>query len=171
LSGGQQQRVAIAVALANNPALLLADELTGALDHTSAEQVMQLIADLRRAYNLTIILVTHDMDIARYADRTLTLRDGALGQDLTHAAAEAAPVMDEGGRIRLPDAVRAHLDAAARIAVEIRPEGVLLRPEQEEVQDTAALLNDMLPQDEPVKHDRGGGRFSLRRRKPEEVRS
>lgn len=151
LSGGQQQRVAIAVALANHPELLLADEPTGALDHDSALQVMRLIADLRKRYGLTILMVTHDMEMAAFADRTLTLRDGALGQDLTESAAEAPPGLDEEGRIQLPTAVRTHLGDAARIAVEIRPEGVLLRPEQVLVDDTAAILQNMLP-----RHHRNG---------------
>jgi ABC-type lipoprotein export system ATPase subunit len=145
LSGGQQQRVAIAVALANDPQILLADELTGALDSASARQVMQLIADLRERYGLTILMATHNMEMAAYADRTLTLRDGALGQKLTGAAKEAQPRLDEEGRIRLPAAVRSHLDDASRIAVEIRPEGVLLRPEHDLEDDTEALLQDMLP--------------------------
>jgi ABC-type lipoprotein export system ATPase subunit len=145
LSGGQQQRVAIAVALANHPNLLLADEPTGALDRHSAEQVMELIASLRQRYGLTILMVTHDTHMAAYADRTLTLRDGALGQDLTHAAADTPPALDDEGRIQLPAAVRSHLTVAARIAVEIRPEGVLLRPEQEIEDNTDALLQDMLP--------------------------
>jgi len=145
LSGGQQQRVAIAVALANQPNLLLADEPTGALDRKSAEQVMELIASLRQRYGLTILMVTHDMEMAAYADRILTLRDGALGQDLTHAAAETPPVLDAEGRIQLPEAVRARLDEAARISVEIRPEGVLLRPEQAVDDNTDTILQDILP--------------------------
>jgi putative ABC transport system ATP-binding protein len=152
LSGGQQQRVAIAVALANHPQLLLADEPTGALDRKSAEQVMELITDLRARYGLTILMATHDMEMAGYADRTLTLRDGTLGQDLTHAAAETPPTLDEEGRIQLPVAVRARLDEAARIAVEIRPEGVLLRPEQDVEDDTDTILQDILP------HRNGSGR-------------
>lgn len=145
LSGGQQQRVALAVALANEPYLLLADEPTGAIDSASARQMMQLIADLRKRYGLTILMVTHDMDMAAYADRTLTLRDGALGQNLTETAAESPPELDAEGRIQLPAAVRSHLDEAARIAVEIRPEGVLLRPEHALEDDTDAILQDMLP--------------------------
>ncbi len=151
LSGGQQQRVAIAVALVNRPQVLLADEPTGALDRASGEQVMALLADLRRRYGLTVLLVTHDMEMAVYADRVLTLRDGALGQDLSHALADTPPALDEEGRIRLPPLVRSHLDSAARIAVEIRPEGVLLRPEQESEDDTEALLQTMLPRSAPRK--------------------
>ncbi|MBN1563610.1 MAG: ABC transporter ATP-binding protein [Anaerolineae bacterium] len=146
LSGGQQQRVAIAVALANNPDLLLADEPTGALDRNSAEQVMELITNLREQYGLTILMVTHDMDMAaRFADRTLTLRDGALGQDLTESATETPPKLDKEGRIQLPVAVRSQLEDAARVAVEIRPEGILLRPEQDLADDTDAILQDILP--------------------------
>jgi ABC-type lipoprotein export system ATPase subunit len=148
LSGGQQQRVAFAVALANQPSLLLADEPTGALDRTSGAQVMKLLNDLRDHYGLTVLMVTHDTSVAAYADRVLTLRDGALGQDLTHGADET-PVLDAGGRIQLPEAVRSQLSEAPRIAVEIRPEGVLLRPELDPIDDTAALLQDMLPQDAP----------------------
>jgi ABC-type lipoprotein export system ATPase subunit/bifunctional DNA-binding transcriptional regulator/antitoxin component of YhaV-PrlF toxin-antitoxin module len=168
LSGGQQQRVAIAVALANNPSLLLADEPTGSLDHKSALQVMELISRLREEYHLTILMVTHDMQMAAFADRTLTLRDGALGQDLTHAEAEVPPQLDESGRIQLPAAVRRHLDEAARISVEIRPEGVLLRPEQDDTLDADELLNDMLPQD-TLPQPALNGRLRLRfwRRKKE----
>lgn len=147
LSGGQQQRVATAVALANNPELLLADEPTGALDRKSAAQVMEVLMDLRQRYGLTVLMVTHDMEMAAYADRVLTLRDGALGQDI--ADAEQEPTLDEDGRIRLPSAAQSYLTKAAGITVEIRPEGVLLRPEVDEIDDTDALLQAMLPQDAP----------------------
>jgi ABC-type lipoprotein export system ATPase subunit len=153
LSGGQQQRVAVAVALANQPPLLLADEPTGALDRSSAAQVMTLLTDLRERYGLTLLMVTHDLEIARYADRVLTLRDGALGQDLS-GTGDDTPMLDDGGRIQLPEAGRKQLFEAARIAVEIRPEGVLLRPELEQADDTYALLQEMLPQDAPPERRR-----------------
>jgi ABC-type lipoprotein export system ATPase subunit len=146
LSGGQQQRVALAVALANHPQLLLADEPTGALDRASAFQVMELIADLRQRYGLTILMVTHDMEMAAFADRTLTLRDGALGQDLSHSTTETPPMMDDDGRIKLPETARSQLQNGAHIAVEIRPEGVLLRAELDAEDNTDAILQDVLPQ-------------------------
>ncbi len=149
LSGGQQQRIAIAVALANQPDLLLADEPTGALDQQTAEQFMGLLDDLRQQYGLTILMVTHDMEIAAYADRVLTLRDGALGQDLTDPEDQTGGRLTEDGALRLPDAARSTLGEAHRIAVEIRPEGVLLRAEQDEDEETSALLSEMLPQDAP----------------------
>jgi ABC-type lipoprotein export system ATPase subunit len=148
LSGGQQQRVALAVALANHPNLLLADEPTGALDRESSAQVMALFQDLRERYDLTILMVSHDLAIARYADRVLTLRDGALGQDLSHEQ-ETGPRLDNTGRIQLPEAVRSQLVEASHIAVEIRPEGVLLRPENDAIEDIGAgdaLLQDAPPQ-------------------------
>lgn len=148
LSGGQQQRVALAVALANNPPLLLADEPTGALDRQSASQVMDLVDNLRKQFNLTVLMVTHDLEVARHADRVLTLRDGALGQDISHPE-EETPRLNDEGTIKLPQAVRSQLSEAPRITIEIRPEGILLRPEIEVEDDTGALLEEMLPQDAP----------------------
>ncbi|TVR21215.1 MAG: ABC transporter ATP-binding protein [Anaerolineaceae bacterium] len=78
LSGGQQQRVAIARALANNPPLLLADEPTGNLDTESGQRVLDALHDIRRESGTTILLVTHDIELARRADRTLTLIDGVI---------------------------------------------------------------------------------------------
>lgn len=106
---------------------------------------MELIADLRQRYGLTILLVTHDAEMAAFADRTLTLRDGALGQDMTHGTTETPPTLDEEGRIKLPPAVRSQLEDGTRIAIEIRPEGVLLRAEQEAEDNTDLVLQDILP--------------------------
>ncbi len=144
LSGGQQQRVAIAAALANRPGLLLADEPTGALDRTTAGQVMNLLHDLRERFDLTILLVTHDMSVAAHADRVLTLRDGALGQ-----VDEQRPALDDNGRITLPESVRSRLAEKPYIAVEIRPEGVLLRPEEDDADSGHLMLQEMLPEDAP----------------------
>jgi putative ABC transport system ATP-binding protein len=138
LSGGQQQRVAIAIALANQPKVLLADEPTGALDRQNARQVMSLIGELRERFNLSVLMVTHDMEVARYADRILTLRDGALGQDLTHSDADDL-LIDAEGKVQLPQQARTKLNVAPRFAVEIRPEGVLLRPELDELEGRTTL--------------------------------
>lgn len=78
LSGGEQQRVAVARALINQPALLLADEPTGDLDRDTAEGIHELLADLRRDRNLTLVVVTHNPDLSRLADRIITLRDGKV---------------------------------------------------------------------------------------------
>jgi putative ABC transport system ATP-binding protein len=78
LSGGEVQRVAVAVALANDPELLLADELTGELDSATAEQVMGMLAEASRARELTVLLVTHNRELAARADHRLRLVDGLV---------------------------------------------------------------------------------------------
>lgn len=78
MSGGQAQRVAIAVALANEPDLLLADEVTGQLDSETAEQVMEAIVATGRRHGLTVLFVTHDDDLASRAQRRLVLEDGRV---------------------------------------------------------------------------------------------
>jgi len=80
LSGGQQQRVAIARALANQPSVILADEPTGNLDSETGDEIFQLLQQLCRNEGVTIILVTHDLALARQCDQTLRLKDGRLTQ-------------------------------------------------------------------------------------------
>ena len=86
LSGGQQQRVAIAVALANQPQILLADEPTGEVDSVTAQQIWQLFRELNRRYNLTSIIVSHDRDIARVVDRVIGIRDGKISTEMVRQA-------------------------------------------------------------------------------------
>jgi lipoprotein-releasing system ATP-binding protein len=78
LSGGERQRVSVVRALINEPRLLLADEPTGALDHASAEQLAQLLVELNEETGITLIVVTHSMELARRMGRVMTLRDGRL---------------------------------------------------------------------------------------------
>ncbi|MBA3824791.1 MAG: ABC transporter ATP-binding protein [Ktedonobacterales bacterium] len=124
LSGGEQQRTGIAVALANQPTLLLADEPTGELDSTTAGEVLAILRDLNQRLGLTIILVTHDPAIAAAADRTIAIRDGRtstetirrdaplLGTEqdqrasavigLSAATHQEAILIDRVGRLQLP---------------------------------------------------------------------
>jgi putative ABC transport system ATP-binding protein len=81
LSGGQQQRVAIARALAGSPAVMLADEPTGALDSKTSVEIMTILQRLNREQGLTVVLVTHEHDIAAFAGRILTMRDGEIVSD------------------------------------------------------------------------------------------
>ena len=110
LSGGEQQRVAIAVALANNPPLLLADEPTGELDTNMAEDVFRMLQRINRRFGVTIIIVTHYAGIARWVDRVVRIRDGRIGSESylmssyrgDEGQEEEYLVVDRAGRLQLP---------------------------------------------------------------------
>lgn len=110
LSGGERQRVGIAVALANQPALLLADEPTGELDSDSARAVFAVFEELNRRYNQTILIVSHDAGLARHVQRVVTIRDGRTASETVRAAASEAQavayeervVVDAAGRLQIP---------------------------------------------------------------------
>ncbi|WP_372662533.1 ABC transporter ATP-binding protein [Cohnella sp.] len=122
LSGGEQQRVAIAIALANEPQLLLADEPTGSLDTKTSNQVLDLFRTLNRTMGITIVIVTHDPLLARKVDRVVQIRDGktsaemirrvSYAEELAQLEAEGADnepeshieyaVVDKAGRLQIP---------------------------------------------------------------------
>ena len=81
LSGGQQQRVSIGRAMINNPAIMLADEPTGNLDSKSSEEIISLLKLSNKKFNQTLIVITHDLDIAKQADRVITIEDGKILRD------------------------------------------------------------------------------------------
>jgi macrolide transport system ATP-binding/permease protein len=112
LSGGQQQRVAIARALINQPAILLADEPTGNLDSQNSTDIMEVITRLNRERSITVVIVTHDPDVAAYADRVITFRDGFVLSDSRKAP--AAPAADASGADNVPSPAPAPETAAER---------------------------------------------------------
>jgi putative ABC transport system ATP-binding protein len=89
LSGGQQQRVAIARAIVTEPSVLFADEPTGNLDSARSLEIMRLIVDLNRNHGLTVLLVTHESEMAAFARRTVSFRDGVIDHDRATGTAEA----------------------------------------------------------------------------------
>src|SRR6266545_2753267 len=108
LSGGQQQRVAIARALVGSPAVILADEPTGALDTKTSAEIMGILQQLNHEQGLTVVLVTHERDIAAYAARVLMMRDGLLvsdGAPEQRIASAMHPATDSAGNKRYSDAV------------------------------------------------------------------
>ncbi|MGA7120145.1 MAG: ABC transporter ATP-binding protein [Polyangiaceae bacterium] len=95
LSGGQQQRVAIARAIVNDPKVILADEPTGALDSRTSIDVMAILQELWRS-GITVVVVTHEPDVARFASRVIVMRDGRILSDRTQKAARAEPAEHDG---------------------------------------------------------------------------
>jgi ABC-type lipoprotein export system ATPase subunit len=100
LSGGQQQRVAIARALVNHPALLLADEPTGNLDSQTSDEIMAVVQRLNREQGITVVLVTHEPDVATYADRVITFRDGVVVSDTQQQSLRVAAGAPGRGEVR-----------------------------------------------------------------------
>jgi putative ABC transport system ATP-binding protein len=173
LSGGEQQRVAIAVALSNNPSLLLADEPTGELDSATALTIYKTFQDLNREYGLTTLIVSHDPGIARHVNRVVAIRDGktatetvrqsvrsAPAADATSSGTEAAEgdaqhedvfeelvVLDSAGRLQVPKEYLEHFKIKGRARLEMAEEGILIRPAPQSAHTHAAQtpVADLVP--------------------------
>ena len=139
LSGGEQQRVAIAVALANNPPLLLADEPTGELDSATADEVFEVLRQLNADTGVTIVIVTHDREITRRVDRVVAMRDGRTSTEIVrrvHFAREERAridefaVVDRSGRLQIPREYMDQLQIGRRARVTISEDHVEVRPEE-----------------------------------------
>jgi putative ABC transport system ATP-binding protein len=126
LSGGEQQRLAVAVALANNPPLLLADEPTSQLDRANVRRVVELLKEARDDLGTTVVVVTHDAEVAAAMDRTVTIRDGRVSAE-GRAGAEYA-VVGPTGSLHLPAHALGVLPPGARVVVEVEDDQVVLKP-------------------------------------------
>ena len=139
LSGGEQQRVAIAVALANDPPLVLADEPTGELDSRTASEIFAVLRTLNHELGVTIVIVTHDPAIANQIDRVVAIRDGRSstesfrrisfeGRD-AYVYHEEYAVVDRAGRLQIPREYLERLDVKERAMVKIEGDHVEVFPE------------------------------------------
>jgi putative ABC transport system ATP-binding protein len=153
MSGGEQQRVAIAVSLANHPALLLADEPTGEVDSNTAHQIFDIFKELNKQMGLTTIIVSHDQTIARHVDRVVAIRDGKTSTETVRQTVAAQPtpegavegeaqteakpqemtfeevvLLDSAGRLQVPREYLERLSIQRRVYVEMTDDGILIRP-------------------------------------------
>ena len=164
LSGGEQQRVAIAVALANNPSLLLADEPTGEVDTSTAAGIFAIFREMNRQFGLTTIIVSHDQGIGRYVDRVVAIRDGKTSTETVRtavtngaaaastgeagAAADGKPpedvyeevvLLDAAGRLQVPREYLEKFNIKRRVYVEMIDNGILIRPAQPSQREQALM--------------------------------
>jgi len=141
LSGGEQQRVAIAVALAHNPPLLLADEPTGELDSHSAANILDVFHSLNDAYGVTVVIVTHDLSITSKVGRVVTIRDGRTSIESVRGAGgsleedqeekyEEYIVLDSAGRLQLPREYVEMLKLKGRVKVLLEEDHITVWPEE-----------------------------------------
>jgi ABC-type lipoprotein export system ATPase subunit len=140
LSGGEQQRVAIAVATANSPQVIFADEPTGELDTATSEQVFAALRAANRELGVTVVIVTHDPLVSEQVDRTVAIRDGRTSSEVlrrTHISehgdeqviAEEYAVLDRAGRVQLPKDFVDALELRRRVRLELEPDHVGVWPD------------------------------------------
>ncbi|MEO7003106.1 MAG: ABC transporter ATP-binding protein [Ktedonobacterales bacterium] len=129
LSGGEQQRGALAVALANEPPLLLADEPTGELDNATATDVLKLLRQLNAELGLTTIVVTHDTQVAEAMDRSVAIRDGRTSTEMVHdEESEETVIIDNVGRLQIPRPLLEAISFAGRARVHLADDHLELWP-------------------------------------------
>jgi putative ABC transport system ATP-binding protein len=149
LSGGQQQRVAVAVALANDPRVLLADEPTGELDDANSAMVLDAFQSINEKVGTTVLIVTHDAGVSDHVRRTVQIRDGRTstevlrstrtdGSGREHEVAEEFAVLDRVGRLQLPLDYIAQLEMRDRVRLGLTDEHVTVSP----VRDRASTDSD-----------------------------
>ncbi len=142
LSGGEQQRVALAVAMANLPSLLLADEPTGEVDSESAGMIFETMHRLNDKYNVTIVIVTHDHDVSKRVNRVIGMRDGRAstevlrrrGSDGVELTEEEFAVLDRTGRLQIPQTYLEALDLKKRVILRLKDEHIEIHPDRTELE-------------------------------------
>lgn len=161
LSGGEQQRVAIAVAIANQPRVVLADEPTGELDSNTAAEVIDVFAALTEEHGVTVVVVTHDDNVSSRVDRTVSIRDGRTSTEVVRrpvsgdrgdsgeTVADEFAVLDRVGRLQLPAEYVDALRLRRRVRLALRPDRINVFP------DHAGLPGDDAA-DEPGRDLQGG---------------
>ncbi|MBB2940843.1 ABC-type lipoprotein export system ATPase subunit [Actinoplanes lutulentus] len=143
MSGGQQQRVAIAVALANRPRVLLADEPTGELDTTTSAEVFEALRHVNREFGVTVVVVTHDPSVSGQVERTVAIRDGRTSSEVlrrtataengdTHVIAEEYAVMDRAGRVQIPREYREALAMTRRVRLALETGHITVHPAEDQ---------------------------------------
>lgn len=146
MSGGEQQRVAIAIALSNNPKLLLADEPTGSVDTATSKLILDVFRNLNRVMGVTIIIVTHDINLSKQIDRVVAIRDGKTSTEMLRKASalrsfgelseeqeqahEEVSVLDRAGRLQIP---KEYLEALGlkggdKVRVELEEDRISIYP-------------------------------------------
>ncbi|OBR64490.1 ABC transporter [Paenibacillus oryzae] len=150
LSGGEQQRVAIAIALANQPRLLLADEPTGSVDAKMSEQILDLFRELNRTMGITIVIVTHDPELAKKVDRVAAIRDGKISSEMLRRVSYAEEmaeleelesdgthveyaILDKAGRLQVPSDYleKIGVKKSNKLRVELGDGRIVLLPPEE----------------------------------------
>jgi ABC-type lipoprotein export system ATPase subunit len=136
LSGGEQQRVAVAIALANWPSVLLADEPTGELDSENAEQLFETMRAVNRELGVTIVVFTHDPLVSEQVQRTIGIRDGRTATETLRRrrdggdelVADELAVLDRAGRLQLPSEYVAALGLERRVRLVLEPDHIAIHP-------------------------------------------
>jgi ABC-type lipoprotein export system ATPase subunit/bifunctional DNA-binding transcriptional regulator/antitoxin component of YhaV-PrlF toxin-antitoxin module len=164
LSGGEQQRVALCVALVNHPQILLADEPTGELDSHLAKQMFDILRRLQEDLNLTIVVVSHDIEIARYVDRVVTIRDGRVATETLKQKNSLATVadneqtleeehvyeelgiFDSAGSIHIPDQYREKLGIQRRARIELTDTAIIIHPVENDDNTTMETIQQIRDQ-------------------------
>jgi ABC-type lipoprotein export system ATPase subunit len=139
LSGGQQQRVAVAVALANSPEVILADEPTGELDSETSETIFGVLRQANRELGVTTVVVTHDPLVSEQVDRTIGIRDGRTSSETFRrtssdgeVVAEEYAVLDRAGRLQLPREFIDALSMEQRVRLELERDHIGVWPAEPE---------------------------------------